>query len=82
MQQTSITVYPNPNHYLCLNVKRLTAHSLHVTACVALHYAGVSAEDIAFRLRWNVDSVKFYLRDCSNDIGPLLIAAVLNAYKK
>ena len=58
------------------------AHSLCVTACVALHQANVPAEDIAFRLRWNVDSVKFYLRDCSCDIGSFLITAVYNAYKK
>lgn len=81
MRQTCITVYPNPNHYLRLHVKRLMAHSLRVTACVALHFAGVSAEDIAFRLRWNVDSVKFYLRDCSCDVGSYIKQAVLGAYK-
>jgi len=82
MQQACKLAYIDPNHYARIHLTRLMAHSLRVTACVALHQANVPAEDIAFRLRWNVDSVKFYLRDCSCDIGYFLITAVYNAYKK
>jgi hypothetical protein len=81
MQQACQLSYSDPNHYLRIHVKRLMAHSLRVTACVALHQAGVPAEDIAFRLRWNIESVKFYLRDCSCDIGSFLTQAIHKAYR-
>ena len=47
MQHACELSYSDANHYLRINVKRLMAHSLRVTACVALHQAGVPAEDIA-----------------------------------
>ncbi len=81
MQHACELSYSDANHYLHIHVKQLMAHSLRVTACVALHQAGVPAEDIAFHLRWNIESVKFYLRDCSCDIGSFLIQAVHNAYR-
>ena len=55
------------------------SHSLRVTACVALAAAGLSHEQIAFRLRWSVPSVQFYLRDSEADIGKYTNAAVRGA---
>ena len=48
------------------------AHSVHVTAVVALHNAGVPFDVITFRLHWSVDSVIHYVRECSSQqIGQL-----------
>jgi hypothetical protein len=56
------------------------SHSNRITAAVALYNAKVSIPVIAFRLRWCVDSVTFYLRDCFKAIGPLTEAAIHGAY--
>ena len=63
--------HPDPKHYLRIHIKRLVSHSNRVTAAVALYNAGVKIEDIAFRLRWNSDAVRFYLRDCFRTVGEL-----------
>lgn len=48
MRQAVVEAYPDPNHYLRLNIKRIDAHSNRVTAAVALSNAGMSIDDIAF----------------------------------
>jgi hypothetical protein len=45
------------------NLKKYSAHSLHVWACVLLDEAGMSPSFIEKRLRWLGDSFKMYLRD-------------------
>ena len=40
-----------------------TAHSIQVGACVLLHAQNISAEDIKFRLRWQSDTFRMYLRN-------------------
>ncbi len=47
------------------DVKRYSAHSLHVWACVLLDKAGKSPDYIKKRLRWLGDSFRMYLRDTS-----------------
>jgi hypothetical protein len=76
IQESCIRAYPNPSHYLRLHINELQAHSLRITACVALDDAGVPHETIAFRLRWNSDAVKGYLRDCYRHIGDLTAKSV------
>jgi len=76
MQQACVLAYPNPNHYMRLHMHLLMSHSNRITAAVALHNAGVSIPVIAHRLRWSVDSVSFYLRDCFKAIGPLTQKAI------
>jgi hypothetical protein len=76
IQESCIRAYPDPAHYLRLHIKELQAHSLRITACVALDNAGVPHETIAFRLRWNSDAVKGYLRDCYRHIGDLTAKSV------
>jgi hypothetical protein len=44
-------------------LKRYSAHSLRVWACVLLDESGMSASFIQKRLRWMGDSFKMYLRD-------------------
>lgn len=80
MQHACRQAYPDPNHYLRLNIHLLMSHSNRITAAVALYNAGKSIPVIAFRLRWSVDSVTFYLRDCFMAIGPLTEAAITGAY--
>ena len=46
-------------------LKRYSAHSLCVWACVLLDEAGKSPEYIKKRLRWLGDSFRMYLRDTS-----------------
>ena len=47
------------------DLKRYSAHSLRVWACVLLDEAGKSPEYIKKRLRWLGDSFRMYLRDTS-----------------
>jgi hypothetical protein len=65
MRETCLATYPDPAHFLHQNVKRIVAHSLRVTAAVALFNVGYSIDEIAFRLRWQPQSVQHYLRECS-----------------
>jgi hypothetical protein len=76
IQESCVRAYPNPQHYLRTHINELQAHSLRITACVALDNAGVPHETIAFRLRWNSDAVKGYLRDCYRHIGDLTAKSV------
>ena len=80
MRLACVHAFPDPKHYLRLHIDRLVSHSLRVTAAVALNNAGVSVDDIAFRLRWNSDAVKLYLRDCYRLVGPMTMQAVTGAY--
>ena len=79
MRAACLKAYPNPDHYMRRHAHLLMSHSNRVTAAVALSNAGVPLEVIAARLRWNVDSVKFYLRDCFRAIGPLTEKAIQGA---
>ena len=72
--------HPEPNHYLRKNIRGLTSHSLRVTAAVALYNAGVSIDEIAFRLRWHSEAVKLYLRDHYAHIGDLTKKVIVGAY--
>jgi hypothetical protein len=76
IQEACISAYPDPQHYMRIHIRELQAHSLRITACVALDNAGVPHETIAFRLRWNSDAVKGYLRDCYRQIGDLTAKSV------
>ena len=79
LRRACVQAHPDPQHYLRIHVKRLVSHSNRVTAAVALYNAGVPVEDISFRLRWNSDAVKFYLRDCYRTIGHLTERALVGA---
>jgi hypothetical protein len=79
MRDACKAAYPEPTHYMRLNITRLVSHSNRVTAAVALRAAGLSIEDIAHRLRWKAASVETYLRECYQAIGDITQKAITGA---
>jgi hypothetical protein len=79
MQWACVLAYPNPDHYMRRHIHLLHSHSNRITAAVAMYNAKVPFDTIAVRLRWSVDTVKFYLRDCFKHIGELTEQAVNGA---
>jgi hypothetical protein len=65
MRQTCLLTYPDKEHFLNKNVDRIVAHSVRVTAAVALFNMKYSIDEIAYRLRWQPQSVQHYLRECT-----------------
>lgn len=55
---------PDERHCLRQRIDCIVTHSNRVAACLMLKQAGFTEEQIANKLRWNVESVKFYLREC------------------
>lgn len=84
MRQIVIDTYPNPKHFLRLNINRFVSHSNRVTAAISLRHMGLDIDAIAHRLRWQRESVQHYLRESNHDIGNLTKAtiggAILNYY--
>ena len=80
LQKACCLAYPDADHYMRLHILMIQAHSFRVFACVALANMGVNDDDISFRLRWNSDAVKLYLRDCYRTIGDLTNRAIAGAY--
>jgi hypothetical protein len=76
-----IRTYPDPTHYLCIHILRLVPHSNRVTAAVCLQMGGATLADIAFRLRWHIVSVPTYLRECFQEVGPIMEQAIPGAFK-
>ena len=74
-----ITAFPNPLHYFRQNIENFVAHSNRVTAAVALKSGGMDNADIAFRLRWHIDTVEHYLRECAHSLDALTLAAIKGA---
>ena len=79
LRLTCLRTYPDPTHYMNQHHKCIMAHSVRVTAAVALHTAGETFDTIAFRLRWSVQSVQHYIRDCCQHIGELSAAVLTGA---
>jgi hypothetical protein len=81
MRGMCILAYPDPAHYLRIHLNRLVPHSNRVTAAVCLQMGGASNDEIAFRLRWKVDSVPTYLRECFQEIGSIMLSTLQGAFK-
>jgi hypothetical protein len=79
MRYACTIAYPDIRHYMHQHIDRIMAHSNRVTACLALHQAGVSEEEIAHHLRWQVPSVRFYIRESYSKLGDLTQKAVAGA---
>ena len=76
MRKACLEAYPDPTSYNHIHAHRIDAHSGRVFAAVALRNAGITINEIAFRLRWLPESVEHYLRDCVCAIGRLTDAAI------
>ena len=76
-----IRTYPDPTHYLRVHIQQLVPHSNRVTAAVCLQMGGATIPDIAFRLRWHIASVPTYLRECFQEVGPIMEQAIMGAFK-
>jgi hypothetical protein len=59
------------------DLSRFSSHSIRVGACVALHAAGVSEQNIKFALRWKSNSFYTYLRNMPGQ-SARMASAVLN----
>jgi hypothetical protein len=81
MRTMCIAAYPDPKHFLRLNIKRFASHSNRVTAAVALSQSNMSINDIAHRLRWKPESVEHYLRESARDIGAFTANAIIGAQR-
>ena len=62
LRASLVRVYPNPRHILRQHASSVSSHSLRVFACLCLKTAGWDEESISHQLRWNSDTVKFYIR--------------------
>jgi hypothetical protein len=80
LKDACVRAHPDPNHYMRLHIDRLMAHGIRVTAAVLLSNAGVAVDDISFRLRWNSDAVKLYLRDNDRMVSDLSSKVVAGAF--
>jgi hypothetical protein len=76
-----VLAYPDHTHYLRIHIERLVPHSNRVTAAVCLKLGGAKDEEIAFRLRWNIASVPTYLRECFQEVGPIMASTLQGAFK-
>jgi hypothetical protein len=59
------------------DLSRFSSHSIRVGACVALHAAGVSEQNIKFALHWKSNSFYTYLRNMPGQSARMALA-VLN----
>jgi hypothetical protein len=81
MRQIGIDTYPDPQHFLRVNINRIASHSNRVTAAVALSQSGMTVDDMAQRLRWKPESVAFYLCENAQDIGDYTRNAIAGAQR-
>lgn len=81
MRKVCIATYPDPAHFLRVNITRIASHSNRVTAAVALFLADLSIDTIAHRLRWMRESVSFYLRESACDIDQYTADTIFGAQR-
>jgi hypothetical protein len=76
-----MATYPDPNHYLRVNITRIASHSNRITAAMALARQKFSVDAIAFRHRWQPQSVQHYLRECVSDLDDFTAATIAGAMR-
>jgi len=83
MRDLVAVAHPDPQHYLRQpdRLRCIDCHSARVTACVALSEGNATVEQIAHKLRWNVESVKHYMRDCSRTVGASTAKVIQGFYQ-
>jgi hypothetical protein len=81
MRKMCIAAYPDPAHFLRQHIHCFASHSNRVTAAVALSQTKMTIDDIAQRLRWKPESVAYYLRESSRDIGAFTANTIIGAQR-
>jgi len=83
MRDLVAVAHPDPQHYLRQpdRLRCIDCHSARVTACVALSEGNATVEQIAHKLRWNVESVKHYMRNCSRTVGASTAKVIQGFYQ-
>lgn len=82
MRDICVATYPDASHFLRQNIQRFASHSNRVTAAVALSQSNMSFDEIAHRLRWKPESVAFYLRESSRDVGAFTANTIAGAQRE
>ena len=81
MREIIMLAFPNPAHYLRLRPHLVVPHCNRVTAAVALYNMGWSFPEIAYRLRWQPDSVMHYIRESPYKVGKATGDALVGAFR-
>jgi hypothetical protein len=81
MRKMFIAAYPDPAHFLRQHMHCFASHSNRVTAAVALSQTKMTIDDIAQQVRWKPESVAYYLRESSRDIGAFTANTIIGAQR-
>jgi hypothetical protein len=68
--------YPDPNHRIIHLERCFMSHCLRILACLALAYTGGPQYYIVYRLRWNSNTVEFYIHESQQSVTTLSADAV------
>lgn len=71
LREAVIGAYPNPNHVFRQQLNLFRTHSIRVFACCTLVAAGLSTEQIEYKLRWCSTSWKGYIRESLAEVDQL-----------
>ena len=68
LREAVVRAYPNPNHVFRQQLNLFRTHSIRVFACCTLVAAGLSTEQIEYKLRWCSTSWKGYIRESLSEV--------------
>jgi hypothetical protein len=80
MKQACIWAYPNPTHYMRVNIEQIAVHSNCITTAVSLELGSAMDEEITFWLCWHVFSIPIYLHKCFQQVGAIVQSKQIGAY--
>lgn len=81
MRRAVVDAYPDPRHYLRVHISAIVSHSNRVTAAVVLRTMGLDIDAIAFRLRWQPESVQHYIRECNHSVDAITQTAFKGVWR-
>ena len=68
IRQAVVLAYPNENHLYRAHLDLFRTHSIRVFACCSLIAAGLSEEQIEYKLRWCSSAWKGYIRESFDEV--------------
>ena len=81
LRRAAKITHPSTNHLVHQQVEVIHSQSLRVFACLCLKLAGWDEESISHQLRWNLDAVKYYIRQSpfqADEVGASLFKSALS----